>query len=128
MVFYYVIIFSYACGLQVDVEEAEGLRAYLDIDLHEFIVGVGEVVVFGVFQRIATEDDQVEDFVFTGVLDIVGIVTECYADAVPMHDVGVGTFLHADDIGILLFYQSCCGCQVAVVLEATTEEVDIPRD
>ena len=77
----------------MDIEEAEGLGVDLYIDLHELVIGVGKVVVFRVFQGIATEDNQIEDFVFTGVLNIIGIVTKCSTDTVPTHDIGVGTFL-----------------------------------
>lgn len=43
-----------------------------------------------------------------------------------MHDVGMGTLLQTDDIRFLLLYQCCCGCQVAIVLIAASEEIDVP--
>ena len=88
-------------GLEVDIEEAYLLTAYLQVGTHGLVVGAGIVIVADVADGVFAEDGEVEHLVLTVVADGVGIAGEGALDGIPAQEVVVGTFLQADDVGVL---------------------------
>jgi len=92
---------AHAGGLEMDIEEAHLLTAYLQVGTHGLVVGAGIVIVADVADGVFAEDGEVEHLVLTVVADGVGIAGEGGLDGIPAQEVVVGTFLQADDIGVL---------------------------
>ena len=92
---------AHAGGLEVDIEEAHLLTAYLQVGTHGLVKGAGIVIVADVADGVFAEDGEVEHLVLTVVADGVGIAGEGGLDGIPAQEVVVGTFLQADDVGVL---------------------------
>ena len=92
---------AHASGLEVDIEEAYLLTAYLQVGTHGLVVGAGIVIVADVADGVFAENGEVEHLVLTVVADGVGIAGEGGLDGIPAQEIVVRTFLQADDVGVL---------------------------
>ena len=93
---------AHAGGLEVDIEEADLLTAYLQVGTHGLVVGAWIVIVADVADGVFAEDGEVEHLVLTVVADGVGVAGEGGLDGVPTQKIVVGTFLQTDDVGVLI--------------------------
>lgn len=117
-----VTIIGKTCGLEMDIEEADGIGAQNDIGEELLVIGV-RIIAFGhARQRITADDSEVKDFIFTAVADGVGVIGERCLDAVPPEEVVMGALLEADDISLPVMGK---GCELMKGLGAELEIVNV---
>ena len=78
-----VTVIGKTCGLEMDVEEADGIGSQNDIGEELLVIGV-RIIAFGhARQRITADDGEVKDFILTAIADDIGIIGEGCFNAVP---------------------------------------------
>ena len=108
-----------ACGLEMDIEEANSVRPQNDISEELLVIGFRVIALGHANKRIATDDSKVEDFVLTAIADCIGVIGEGSFDAIPTEEVVMRAFLKADDIGILTM------CEVGKNMKGLGAELEV---
>ena len=117
-----VTVIGKSCGLEMDIEEADGIGSKNDIGEELLVIGV-RIIAFGhARQRITADDGEVKDFIFTAVADGIGVIGERCFDAVPPEEVVMGALLEADDISLPVMGK---GCELMKGLGAELEVVNV---